>query len=253
MDNSTCYRDYLLTGLALFLPALLLVGCNTQVNLIRSVSPVQPIPTADKSVGVMVSGSGRCGRMEIDWGDDSKTEYTDVDLGSNRVFTRQWGLGGGKTVTVRALSGCEGKVNTRFVVEPSVFYVGLNQVKKPPTPIPPACMVTPNHPGVRARELVRITTTPASPAGIDFGCPFQGCRYDADGKPGSVADSTYPFPGLKEYSLVLRVGSQVVQGGTNMSFLATQSGTLDICLNDKDMTNNTGGYTIEIRVDQLGP
>jgi hypothetical protein len=252
MDNSTPARAYWLKGLALFLPALLLLGCNTPVNLIRAVAPVQPIPTADKLVGVMVSGSGRCGRLEIDWGDTRKETHDAVDLGSNPVFTHNFGLGGGKTVTVEAKAGCEGKVNTRFVVEPSVFHIGFNQVKKSPAP---TCVAAPNHPGVRARELVRITTIPATGTpGINFGCsPFRSCVYDADGRPGSIADSTFPFPGLKEYSLVLRVSSQVVQGGTNMSFVATQSGPLELCLNDTDMTNNTEGYQIDIRLDQLGP
>lgn len=249
MDLTFC-RDYRLKSLALFLTTLLL-GCNTKVNLIRAVAPVQPLPTADKSLSITVSGSGICRSMEIDWGDTKKDSFSSVNLATNPVFRHTYGLGGGKTITVEAKSGCEGKVNTRFVMEPSVFSVGLAQDKRTPGP---TCSAPTNHPGVRSRELVRITTIPAAGfAGIDFGCPFQGCRYDADGKPGSVADSTYPFPGLKEYSLVLRVGSQVVQGGTNMSFVATQSGPLQLCLNDKDMTNNIGAYQVDIRVDQLGP
>jgi hypothetical protein len=254
MDNSTSSRNYWLKGLALFLPALLLLGCNSKVNLVQGVAPVQPIPDAKKPVGVMVSGVGKCGRIEIDWGDTDKDDYQYVDLGKNPVFTHTYGQGGGKTVTVEGKFGCGGKVNTRFVLEPSVFSVGFAQAKTPPTPTPPTCAAPSNHPGVRQRELVRITTIPATGGvGIDFGCPFQGCRYDADGKPGSVAAPPFPFPGLREYSLVLRVDKQVVQGGTNMSFIATHSGPLELCLNDPDMTNNVGGYQVDIRIDQLGP
>jgi hypothetical protein len=111
--------------------------------------------------------------------------------------------------------------------------------------------------------LVHIQTFPAEPPherGINFGCFAAGCVYDADGKLGSVADSTFPFPGKREYSLVLRVGpqvvgSQVVQGGSNVQFTTTTSGPLAFCLNDgdNDVTNNRGGYIIQISVDQLGP
>lgn len=38
-----------------------------------------------------------------------------------------------------------------------------------------------------------------------------------------------------------------------MNFVTTVSGKLEVCLNDFDMTNNAGGYQIDIRVDQLGP
>ena len=231
------------------LTALLLAGCGA---VIRGVSPVQPIPTLPAAVSVTVTGTGRCGSMEIDWGDQSKSTPTVVELSTNPVFTHVYGLGGGKTVTVEGKVNCNGKVRTRFVQEPAVFTLGFVQ-RLSNTP-QPTCRSVPNHPGVRAGELVRITTVPASRApGINFGCPFNGCVYDADGNPGSSAGSSFPFPGLREYSLVLKVGAQVVQGGTNMRFTATQSDYLQVCLNDFDMTNNTGGYEIDIRIDQLGP
>ena len=46
-----------------------------------------------------------------------------------------------------------------------------------------------------------------------------------------------------------------MQGGTNVQFTTTSSGPLLFCLNDGDnnVTNNLGGYIIEISVDQLGP
>jgi hypothetical protein len=44
-----------------------------------------------------------------------------------------------------------------------------------------------------------------------------------------------------------------MQGGTNMRFVATSSAALELCLNDTEMTNNTGGYQIDIRIDQPGP
>ena len=38
-----------------------------------------------------------------------------------------------------------------------------------------------------------------------------------------------------------------------MQFTTTDTGFLEICLNDWDMSNNSGGYEIDISIDQLGP
>jgi hypothetical protein len=260
VDTPISSGDYWRTGLALSLPALLVLGC--EVNVIRGLSPVQPIPAITAPLRVVVSGSGKCNEIEINWGDSYQNTYQSVDLGSNPEFAHSYGSGGGKTVTVEGKRGCEGKVTTRFVMEPSVFALAFNQIQRPTDKSAPTCVLAANHPGVRRRELIRITTSPAAgaPGGINFGCPFNGCIHDADGRPGSAADSRFPFPGFREYSLVLRVTpntggvpNQDVQGGSNMSFTSNVDGRLEICLNDHDMTNNSGGYQINIRVDQLGP
>ena len=166
------------------------------------------------------------------------------------------GWGGGKTVTVVAASGCEGKANLRFNAPPASRRVGFAQ---PGTGTGTCAAVSSSPlPTMIPHMLVHIQTFPAEPPnerGINFGCFAAGCVYDADGKPGSVAGSTFPFPGLREYSLVLKVGSQVVQGGSNVQFTTATSGPLTFCLNDgdNDVTNNLGGYIIDISVDQLGP
>ncbi len=53
--------------------------------------------------------------------------------------------------------------------------------------------------------------------------------------------------------LVLRVGSTVFQGGTSAQFTATNGGVLELCQNDVNTTDNTGGWGITIEVDELGP
>ena len=70
-----------------------------------------------------------------------------------------------------------------------------------------------------------------------------------------MAAAPFPFPGLVEYSAVFRVGSQVIQGGTNTQFTTTTGGTLMFCLNDGDnnLTNNNGGFNVTLSADQLGP
>lgn len=253
MCDPTFSKRFRLASLIFTAIALLLEACGTPANLIQGVSPVQPIPAINAPVSVVVTGSGNCREMEINWGDSYTTTHQGVDLSGNPTFTHtfmEWG--GGKTVTVAGTIGCEGKVNTRFSMEPSVYHLAFNQIPNRPTA--QTCVPTPNYFPVYSHSLVHITTIPVAlaPNGINFGCPFDACTYDADGRPGSAADSSFPFAGLKEYSLVLRVSSQVVQGGTNMQFTTTDTGLLEICLNDPDMSNNNGGYEIDISIDQLG-
>jgi hypothetical protein len=252
MQMTNLTRTSFSACMALLILAMLLIGCDTQANLIQGVSVIPPIPEINTPVAVTVNGIGRCTEMEIDWGDGSRTVGA-VNLSPGPTYTHTYKeIGGGKTVTVLGTIGCEGRVVTRFNMEPAVFALALSQVQSPTAQ---TCSVVPNFPSVRSHYLIHITTVPASGNnGINFGCsPLRSCTYDADGRPGSISDSRFPFPGLREYSLVVRVSSQVVQGGTNMSFTTTDAGSLEVCLNDDDITNNTGGYQINISVDQLGP
>ena len=100
-----------------------------------------------------------------------------------------------------------------------------------------------------------ITAVPVTGTerGIDYGCPFGGCVYDLNGMPNSVAVAPFPFPGFRAYSLVLSVGTQMIQGGMDVRFTTTASGPLTICLNDNTPTDNRGGYVLNISVDELGP
>ena len=255
MDKSTSFGLQWLKGLVLFVPALLLQSCGSPVGVLKGVSPVQPIPAVGTTpLSVAVTGTGRCTEITIDWGDTTpKNTYHFVDLGSNPVFSHTYGgWGGGKTVTVEGTAHCAGKVNTRFDMEPSIFHLGFVLVPKATAQI---CHQVPNFPGVGTHNLVHITTSPATsfPGGINFGCPLNSCILDADGRLGSVANSSFPFPGLREFSLVLRVSSQVAQGGKNVTFVTTDAGSLEVCTNDSDQTDNAGGYEIDIKVDQLGP
>jgi len=193
--------------------------------------------------------------VDIDWGDGgpvSQGVWVNLvpDPTTRTISHTYTGWGGGKTVTVTATQNCDGKVNTRFTMAPAVFQLGFNQ------PGTKACNTVPTMASVRMGNLVHITTIPLarSPGGINFGCPLGGCVYDANGKPGSVATAPdYPFPGLRAFSLVLRLGQQVVQGGTDVRFTAAETGSLESLVNDGNVTDNAGGYQIDVRVDQLGP
>jgi hypothetical protein len=209
------------------------------------------------SLHFTVSGSGTCKVMRVDWGDGTQDDYQNVDLTvhphPNHTF-RGWG--GGRTVTVIGIDGCEGRVSTRFKIEPVVSTFAFAQ------PGPNVCNPVGGGtlPPLVVQTLVHITATSISfdrtgrgdmVSGIDF-CRG-GCNFDADGKPGSVAASSFPFPGLREFSLVLKAGTPAVQGGTNAQFTTTEAGPLEICINDYNLSDNLGGLQIEIRVDQLGP
>ena len=135
----------------------------------------------DRPGTFIVSGKGTCTKMRLDFGDGSPTEDLDnVDLTANPKYTHTFtGWGGGKTVTAEGITNCVGKVNTRFTIEPSVFTLGYVQ------PVSTACVALPNRPALDNRALVHVTALP-TPV-INFGCPFNGCVYGADGKNPSTA------------------------------------------------------------------
>jgi hypothetical protein len=247
--------------------ALALVGsCNpVTVNLLQGVSLAEG---SGVLVGVrkmfVLEGKGTCQSVTVDWGDGTRQanfvpvagrriEF-ETSASETRTLSHTWsGWGGGKTVTVEG-HGCEGKVRIRFNASPSQKRLGWNATA--PAGTTGVCQTVATLPGMIPRMLVRIQlTTLAAVRDIDFGCFAGGCVYNADGKPGSVAGPGFPFPGLREYSAIFRIGTQVVQGGTNTTFTTTATGPLEFCLNDgdNDLTNNRGGFDVVISVDELGP
>jgi len=255
-----------------------LQGCGgVQVNEVQSIALVTNSPTAlNRLVAVGIRGSGSCGNLRIDWGDGATTDISgdityrpgtnqchwedDIITGIHQYicfYERRekhtyTGWGGGKTITAIAQSGCEGRVNTRFTVEPPVTVWAFAR------PGPNACDPVPGMPALASPSLVKITTVPSIGA---YSCGIAnaaGDCYDPDGWNSTVgryevAPSNFPFPGRRSYALILRVGAQIEQGGTNMQFVATGADRLELCLNDPSPSTSRGGYEIDIRVDQLGP
>ncbi len=157
--------------------------------------------------------------------------------------------------TVRAYSNgsdCVGEATLRVNVMKvtaghphTEFQLGYGQ------PVTSVCNQVPNVAlPLRSNTRVVIKTNPAPNVKINFGCLFNGCIYDADGEPNSSAPSGFPFPGLRKYSLVFRVGQQVIQGGTDMNFITNQGGHLEVCVNDDVLPDNTGAWGIGISVDE---
>ena len=241
---------------------------QSNVNILQDIilELTEPLAVGDP-LKFMLKGVGSCTNIRIDWGDgtiEQGYDYqglpidlsgTDSNAVSSRTLTHTYtGWGGGKTVTVEGQTGCEGKVNVRFEVQPLELTIGWDV--SAPAGTTGACQTpAPSLPAMIPRMLVHISATTVVWDYINFGCALNGCVYDADGKPGTFAGLAFPFPGLREYSVVYRIGSQLVQGGKNTQFTTTASGPLEFCLNDGDgnLTNNAGGFNIKLSVDQLGP
>ena len=203
----------------------------------------------------IVSGSGTCD-IVIDWGDGSKDVIDDEDLQANMPHPHTYrGWRGGKTVTVTPVSpnDCKGMARMRFVTMPEADSLGWARNPRGDTR---SCVTFPNRPFLTPNSIVKVTgmTTPQ----VNFGCGNNGCIYDPDGKPGSVAAGTFEFPTFREYSLVLREGGaagRLFQGGkSSASFTSVTGGQLEFCQNnDRPQNNITGGWALSIRIDELGP
>jgi hypothetical protein len=245
---------------------LVLCGCNTG-GVIQSVAlaPGQT-PTLGQPVDVIISGSGVCTILQVNWGDDGNifTDYNNLDLGAGAHITHTYtGWPGGRTVTVKAQYQCDGSARMRFIALSATNSLPTASLvwRREPTGNRGTCGELPGMPQLNKNSLVHITSPPSPPPPapqivVNFGCPFDGCIYDVDGRAGSSAASPFLFPGFREYSLVLRMGSDgpQFQGGKSATpFSVPDGGTLNFCMNtDRPDANITGGWEVDIQVDELG-
>lgn len=124
------------------------------------------------------------------------------------------------------------------------FRIGLSQ---PMTGGP--CALVPNFP--RLRPGLTVNVRDADTALINVACCFGfGENVGANGRANSSAGAGFPFLGFREYSLVLRVGSQRAQGDWREKFTTNQAGPLEVCVNDDNLDNNSGGWGIDIRINE---
>jgi hypothetical protein len=147
---------------------------------------------------------------------------------------------GAPTLKVNVLSTAHGPAT-------SVFRLGFAPSRTAACGAPPSIGLP-----LRNHTKVSIKTNPDPNVRMNFGCPFGGCVYDADGEPNSSAPAGFAFPGLRKYSLVLVVGTQQVQGGTDMSFVTNQGGMLQVCVNDdlQNLADNSGAWGVFISIDE---
>ena len=241
--------------LSMALTAAMLQACG--VATIKDIKPTPQVPIErNKMASFDVTGLGTCTKMSVDFGDGSPAaDAYNVNLATISSYTHVYtGWGGGKIVTAEGITNCVGKVQMRVKVLPEVLRVGVL------APRPTACDLIPNMPPLRKHTLVHAKNPPgfsllSNPLStINFGCTF-GCVYNLFGE-NAPAPPTFPFPGLRKYSMVLRVGTQVEQGPTvfdgETTFTTNQAGPLEICENDEKLSDNSGGWGVDISVDDLG-
>ena len=248
--NSRARSYTAFTGsVAAVLMAAVLQGCTSGGKILDVTGQITNTPGGATGVFYVV-GEGTCEGLQVDFGDGTPPLDSDQDNVLTppgvRVSHSYTGWGGKKTVTAKAVSNCTGSAKRVFVIGKPQVIIGLKQ------PTPTACaQPSPNLPPLRKGSLVLVTTT-GSNVRIDFGCALGGCVHDADGILNSTADPSYPFPGFRALSLVIRVGTQIVQGGTNVSFTTNQAGPLELCVNDNNLTDNGGAWGIVVEVDESG-
>jgi hypothetical protein len=231
--------------------SILISGCFGGVSGVI-LNPAGSTTSIGGTTYVMVTGQGQCGGFSIDWGDDTPPQQAPAHDFQNPFYATHTysGWGGGKTVTVTPTTSCGGYARLRFKLEPTAP-ISLAWNRRP-TDNAVTCNAVPPAPApLASRSLLHVTGDP-TPV-FNFSCANNGCIYDPDGRPGSVAASPFPFPGMREYSLVVKVGSQSFQGGKSTNITVPQGGTLRVCQNTDNPAGAVGGWGIYFAVDQLGP
>ena len=237
--------------LILGIAGLLASACNPipRVDSVQLANPSQA-PALGQPVDFSVSGFGSC-TLTVDWGDGTPTQqvYKTIGIGPPQLTHTYNGWAGGKTVTVHGGTNCPGTARTRFTIAPSTWTIGWAVRDSAGQVL--TCVRVPGKPQLAPNSLVKVTadTYPY----VKFAYAIDARKFDPDGWPGTSAVSPFPFEGFREFSLVLRVGSELFQGGTNTRFVTTTGGVLEMCQNDYDTTDNSGGWSIRFEVDELGP
>jgi len=240
-------KSKLTACLSIVLAAIVLQGC--QGGTIRGITG-QTGSQPGSPAHFFLQGDGVCGKVSIDFGDGTPPAALPNYDFSNlpQVAHNYTGWGGRKTVKAGSVENCIGEAKMIFTIGPPAYNVGFAQ------PLPTACTnvsASLNKPALRTNTIVHMKTNPSPNVKINFGCAFNGCILDADGR-NSPAGAAFPFPGLREFSMVMRVGTQIVQGGTNVTFTTNQAGPLEVCVNDSDLFNNTGAWGLMIDIDESG-
>jgi hypothetical protein len=240
-----------------------LCGCFGQVETLtveapscQSGSPCSVVRKVD-AARFTVTGTGVCKLVRLNYGDGSIDEIQDHDFDKGpwivtHTFT---GYPGDKSVRAQGITNCTGTTNNvpikvfKNAQQEIVWSIGLNEPYIDPT----NCFNVPD--GATAQMPVlrpgtQVTVIGSATPMMEFGC-FGGCAFGPNGR-STIASPPNPFPGMRESSLVLRVGTQMAQGGTTASsFVTTGSGRLELCINDNRVSDNHGGWRIDVLVNEF--
>ena len=203
-----------------------------------------------KTIGVVptMGGSGYCESVSVDFGDGTppaRRAYFDVN--SNvRVPHTYNGWPGKKLVRIKGDGNCGGDVKKEITV--GFAPDGHTEYRLGFMPNGQICNAVPNMPSLRRGSMARIKTNGMT---IDYG----GNKvFDASGDPSSPVPAGYLFPDHRKYSIVYRVGTQLIQGEAGVViFRVNQTDRLEICVNDNPgyLTDNSGGMRLDIAVNEI--
>lgn len=211
---------------------------------------------------VEVTGEGTCAEASVNFGDGSFSlvdKNVDFERGPWKITHNYGGAWPGpKTIRAQGVSNCVGDVTARHVVFEHDLGAGRFDeilrfaIVQDGTGGPfQYCHAFPGSgpwPALRPNTIVTVTSPPTPT--IRF-CPAPAnCENTADGRAGSSAGAAFPYPGFREFSLVLVVGNQHVQGGSSTTFTTTQSGELLLCFNDGNLLDNRGGWQLDVSIDE---
>jgi len=223
-----------------------------------------------KEAEILIRGGGLngkgafCDQLTVDFGDGESFSAYNVFLGvipnmpppayeaSLRVPHTYAHWPGKKRIHVTGSKSCIGDVETTVTVfSGAVEFFGVafaNQFGDGT----PACSRVSNSP-LRKGSGVRIVTVPLVPEQpLNYCDNGHGCPHDPAGELGSNAPSSFPIPGFRKYSLVYRVGSQLIQAESSKTlFIAAQTAPLEVCVNDDFRSDNSGGMVLQISVNEM--
>ncbi len=195
--------------------ACLVSACEGHLVQGVALAPNQT-PMVGTAVNLEVSGYGGGCYVDIDWGDGEPV--------SQGVWVNLVPNPSQRTISHTYTGWGGGKIVTVTATQNCDGKVNTRFTMAPAVfqlgfnqPGTKACNTVPTMASVRMGNLVHITTIPLA------------------------------------RSLVLRLGQQVVHGRTDVRFTAAEPGSLESLVNDGNVTDNAGGYQIDVRVDQLGP
>jgi hypothetical protein len=206
------------------------------------------LATAD----IKVSGQGVCS-FRLDLGNGSFLDQANYDFSAGprmfHGFPFASGWPGPKTITAFGQNGCLGRATVSHHVFTNVgssgetWTVGMNTPNQ-------ECFAVPGpgggtFPPLRPATRVHITA-PTTPE-VKFGTFV---HYGPDGQPGSSAPQGFSFPGYRAYSLIVRIGNEIHQAGTNATFTTVHGGDVSLCDNDDNPSDNLGGWQVNIFVDE---
>lgn len=265
----------LLTGCAAGITGLELDQTSTDLRVKTVCDPTGSVCGVSDSdfVPFRILGQGVCGEIGIDFGDGTKLSHQGnftAGTVSPGVFLEAHKYGpsmvgvpltwpGPRTVRAFSVDKCVGEARLRVnVLHKKQDQAGISFFS--PTlavgiaPTTAACNSIPGFRDIRAGSTVSVSEVPGGPR-MSFGCGGDAiCQDNNTSGNSGPTHAGFPFPEMRRHSLVLRIvsasGQQREQGGPRVSFVTTQTGPLEFCVNDTITSDNTGGWGVAVTVDE---